>query len=236
MPSVDAIPLTSFVRDLIGPSSRTYARSRTRRRSGFPVYPGLAETLAGADAEKQPVAEIAHTLAVTAGYAYSDAGTLAMMMTRLGLERAYCREIARSVDAMFIRSTAFLIQSADGRVVILCYRGTPPLDLISWLLDADVTLPEPATEHLRRWPPRDAGGRTGAARGLAPGVLPQRPRDQARGDQGPGPGRERRLHPGRGGGEVLHALRGGPPGARPGRGRWRRCTSPGTAWAGRWPR
>ena len=125
--------------------------------------------LAGADAKEQPVAKIAHTLAVTAGYAYSDAGTLAMMMTRLGLERAYCREIARSVDAMFIRSTAFLIQSADGQVVILCYRGTPPLDLISWLLDADVTLPDrpPAPAPLA---PGETPAPRGSTEGWHPGV------------------------------------------------------------------
>ena len=164
MPSVDAIPLSSFVRDLVGPSYRDLRPLKDETTDDFPVYPELAQLLAGAAAEKQPVAKIAHTLAVTAGYAYSDAGTLAMMMTRLGLERAYCREIARSVDAMFIRSTAFLVQSADGRVVILCYRGTPPLDLISWLLDADVALPD--------LPPAPAP--------LAPGEIPV-PRGSAEG-------------------------------------------------------
>jgi hypothetical protein len=39
---------------------------------------------------------------------------------------------------MFIRSTSFLIQSEDGRVAILCYRGTEPLNFISWLTDADL--------------------------------------------------------------------------------------------------
>jgi len=43
-----------------------------------------------------------------------------------------------SVDAMFIRSTAYLIQSSDGSVVILAYRGTEPTNLVNWLTDADV--------------------------------------------------------------------------------------------------
>ncbi|MFD0331924.1 lipase family protein [Streptacidiphilus monticola] len=46
--------------------------------------------------------------------------------------------IGTYVDAMFIASTAFLVQSASGRVVILAYRGTQPTGLISWLADADL--------------------------------------------------------------------------------------------------
>jgi len=30
------------------------------------------------------------------------------------------------------------VQRADGRAVVLAFRGTPPLDLISWFVDADV--------------------------------------------------------------------------------------------------
>ena len=77
----------------------------------------------------------------------------------------------------------------------------------------------PATGTGAAGPRRDPGAAR-VHRGLASGVLPQRPRDQTRGDQGPGPGRKRRQHPGRGGGEVLHARpRRDPPGARRGRGR-----------------
>jgi hypothetical protein len=39
---------------------------------------------------------------------------------------------------MFIYSTAFLVQSRCGRVVVLCYRGTESLNLGSWLGDADI--------------------------------------------------------------------------------------------------
>jgi Lipase (class 3) len=46
--------------------------------------------------------------------------------------------IAEEVDVMFITSTSFLIQSKDGRVVILCYRGTPPTSLITWVTDIEV--------------------------------------------------------------------------------------------------
>ena len=81
---------------------------------------------------------VAHVLGTCAGYAYSDADTVAMMMTRLGLDANACVRVAQTVDAMFIFSTAYLIQSRCGRVVILCYRGTEPATLGNWLGDAEV--------------------------------------------------------------------------------------------------
>jgi hypothetical protein len=39
---------------------------------------------------------------------------------------------------MYVFSTAFLLQSHCGRVVILCYRGTEPANFGNWLGDADV--------------------------------------------------------------------------------------------------
>jgi hypothetical protein len=56
----------------------------------------------------------------------------------MGLQHHACVRIAQTVDAMFIYSTAYLIQSECGRVVILCYRGTEPGQLGNWLGDADV--------------------------------------------------------------------------------------------------
>jgi hypothetical protein len=102
----------------------------------FPVYPDLADTLMAAD--DHPDATIAHVLGTCAGYAYSDADTVAMIMARLGLNDNHCLKIAQSVDPMFIASTSFLVQSDDGRTVILCYRGTEPVNLVNWLTDADI--------------------------------------------------------------------------------------------------
>lgn len=129
----------SVIRDQVGPSTSEIRPYSAPTSSTFPVIDNLLGKMLQSPNPKDPaVPEIARALATCAGYAYSDVGTVATMMTRMGLERSRCRQITRSVDAMFIQSTAHLIQSEDGRVVILCYRGTPPLDLISWLLDADV--------------------------------------------------------------------------------------------------
>ncbi len=112
----------------------------------FPVHEGLVErflrTHRDAAEEWDPV--IAHTLAAAAGYAYSDAGTVAMMLARLGFAENACVRVSQAVDAMFIHSTATLIQSRCGRVVVLAYRGTEPASLASWLGDADAG-PEPGT-------------------------------------------------------------------------------------------
>jgi hypothetical protein len=104
------------------------------------VYPQLAETLAAAHlaGALDPDGTAAHVLATCAGYAYADADTVSTMMTRLGLERHACVRLTQTVDAMFIFSTAYLVQSRCGRVVILCYRGTEPATLGSWLGDAEV--------------------------------------------------------------------------------------------------
>ena len=102
----------------------------------FPVYDKLADRLARPSDDPDDV--VRHVLATCCGYAYGDKDVVAMMMARMGLERANLAEIAMSVDAMLLRSTAYIVQSKDGRIVILCYRGTPPLDLISWALDAEI--------------------------------------------------------------------------------------------------
>lgn len=103
---------------------------------GFPVYPDLVDRLVGA--KRHPDGTAAHVAAVCAGYAYAEEQTVAMMMSRLGLEQNRCLEVSLSVDAMFIASTAYLVQSADGRLVVLAYRGTEPANFINWLLDVDV--------------------------------------------------------------------------------------------------
>ncbi|HTP28311.1 MAG TPA: lipase family protein [Anaeromyxobacteraceae bacterium] len=108
----------------------------------FPVHPNLLRALAaGAGKEAGPVERdgiLAHVLATCAGYAYADLDTVATMMSRVGFDAEACVRVSRTVDAMFIYSTAFLLQSRCGRVVILCYRGTETMNLGNWLGDAGV--------------------------------------------------------------------------------------------------
>jgi hypothetical protein len=105
-----------------------------------PVYPDLGQRLVTTTAVPDP--DIRFVLGVCSAYAYGDVDTVATIMDRLGLTRNRCRMISEYVDALFLTSTAYLIQSHDGRVVILCYRGTPPTSAITWLTDFEV---EPVT-------------------------------------------------------------------------------------------
>ena len=106
----------------------------------FPIYDHLVPDLLAAHQGERTDrdATVAHVLATAAGYSYSDIETLATIMSRLGLEDNSCVRVAQTVDAMFIFSTAYLVQSRCGRVVILSYRGTEPASLGNWLADADV--------------------------------------------------------------------------------------------------
>lgn len=124
----------------IAPPLSTLRPTKPTSSATFPVYQDLEALLAEEEQQpdQQPPATIAHTLAVAAGYAYSDAATVSMMLARMGLQDNHCLQVDMTVDAMFIRSTAFLIQSSDGSVVILAYRGTEPTNLVNWLTDADV--------------------------------------------------------------------------------------------------
>lgn len=124
------------IREASAPSYDALRPLKARTTATFPVYHDLPAWLAKADTH--PDATVAHVLATCAGYAYSDVETVAMMMARMGLEDNACRAIDMAVDAMFIQSTAFVVQSGDGRAVIVAYRGTEPVNLINWLTDADV--------------------------------------------------------------------------------------------------
>src|SRR3954470_12980218 len=107
----------------------------------FPVYDGLVDRLLeahrGDDDERDPT--VAHLLGACAGYAYADIETVTTMMSRLGLVENGCVRVAQTVEAMFIFSTADLVQSRCGRVVVLSYRGTEPSNLGNWLGNTDAS-------------------------------------------------------------------------------------------------
>lgn len=120
------------------PTLGALRRRKSARTSGFPVYPDLADVLAEAKAMPDPA--VAHVLATLSGYAYADVDIVGMMMTRLGLESCKVLRVGQIVDAMFISSTCYVVQSQDGRVVIVGYRGTEPGPAVSWLTDFDAQM------------------------------------------------------------------------------------------------
>lgn len=127
----------------------------------FPIHPDLVASMLAAHApggapraeRRDPV--VAHVLATCAGYSYAGSATVATMMARLGLAEGACVRIAQVVSAMRIHSTAYLVQSRCGRVVILSYRGTQGDNIDSWLGDVDV---DPETITLGGAPARVHSG------------------------------------------------------------------------------
>lgn len=109
-------------------------------RPPFPIHESLVDALlrAHTDGVDDRDATVAHALGVCAGYSYADASTVALMAGRLGLAGSRCVRLAQAVDAMYIFSTAYLIQSVCGRVVILVFRGTELANVGNWLADVDV--------------------------------------------------------------------------------------------------
>ena len=130
-----------------------------RHQAPFPVHEGLAGRLLAAHRDAgQWDPTVAHVLGAVAGYCYSDLATVAMMASRLGLEECNCARVALAVDAMFVFSTACLVQSRCGRVVVLGYRGTEPGNPGSWMGDFDVACEDLRTERLAPCTLRVHGG------------------------------------------------------------------------------
>lgn len=112
-----------------GPSLAALRRTKPPRTTAFPVHTDLAGSLARARLHPDPVA--AHVLATLAAYAYGDMDTVAAMCTRLGLESARVFRIGRQVEALGIVATCDIVQSADGAVVLVAYRGGGPAPALS---------------------------------------------------------------------------------------------------------
>jgi len=129
-----------FLDSSAGPSFEAVRPTGAASDIHFPVYRDLVDRLVKPEidpATSEPDPLTAHVLAVAAGYAYSDGRTVTEMMTRLGMEKCTCLTVSFRNDPMFVAATAHVIQSEDGRVVVVAFRGTEPVNLINWLTDID---------------------------------------------------------------------------------------------------
>jgi hypothetical protein len=90
--------------------------------------------------------KLAYALSVIAAWSYGSARALEEKLQRSGFPGCTVREAAVTNDALFIVATAYVVQSACGRLAIVAFRGTEPVNLVSWLTDADVIVRDlPAT-------------------------------------------------------------------------------------------
>jgi hypothetical protein len=138
---------------LVGPSFSELRRTKARVQQegdGFPVFPRLADILAGQPVEddlspgtffdREAVSR--YVCSVLSCWAYADLDDVAVIMARLGLGQCRCRSIEVANNGALIRSTAYLVQSACGRIALLAYRGTDPFDISTWAVSGDLN---PAT-------------------------------------------------------------------------------------------
>ncbi|WP_438032223.1 lipase family protein [Sorangium sp. So ce204] len=80
---------------------------------------------------------IALILGMASAWAYSDTSSLARMMhRRAGIKWNETVEITVSNPALLTDTRAYLVQSEDKKMCILCFRGTGPLNIINWMSNA----------------------------------------------------------------------------------------------------
>ncbi|WP_437951219.1 lipase family protein [Sorangium sp. So ce296] len=77
---------------------------------------------------------LAFALSAASSWSYSDADTMAKVMhLRAGIPWNETVALTESNPALLTETTAYLVQSEDRRLCILCFRGTGPLNIINWL-------------------------------------------------------------------------------------------------------
>jgi Lipase (class 3) len=100
----------------------------------LPTDPDLVDYLLklGAGMYDQKAAAL---LSAASTWAYSDADTMARQMRTRGIPNNRCVLVNEKNDALFLDTTAHLIQSDNGDLVILAFGGTDPTNAINLLSD-----------------------------------------------------------------------------------------------------
>jgi len=82
---------------------------------------------------------LAYALSLVSGWAYADHATVVKQLRYHGIE-ADVTLVACTNEAMLLVATAFFIRSKCGRLGILAFRGTEPVNLINWMTDTNAML------------------------------------------------------------------------------------------------
>jgi hypothetical protein len=77
----------------------------------------------------------ASILSYMSAWCYSNQEDFKGMMARSGIKGVECIEVSRLNDVLFISAKADVIRSDDGRLAIVCFRGTELTNATSWLTD-----------------------------------------------------------------------------------------------------
>jgi Lipase (class 3) len=77
--------------------------------------------------------DAAELLAFGSTWTYSDLETFSSAMLSRGLIGCDCAYLEVRNDALLVNSAAYLVQSSDRKLVVVCFRGTEPENVISWV-------------------------------------------------------------------------------------------------------
>lgn len=81
--------------------------------------------------------QLASVLGAASSWSYSDTDTFAKVMhRRAGVPWNETLALTASSPTLLTDTTAYLVQSEDRRLCILCFRGTGPLNIVNWLSNA----------------------------------------------------------------------------------------------------
>ncbi len=94
--------------------------------------------LANKDASPAYDGRTAYALAVISAWAYADRETLKKKLHYYGFPDSTVARFEVVNDALFVVAKGDVVRSKCGKVAIVAFRGTEPVNLISWLTDADV--------------------------------------------------------------------------------------------------
>ncbi|WP_437525433.1 lipase family protein [Sorangium sp. So ce726] len=133
--SAQAPDYQSFVENLAGASLEEDIKEIFRRNipSDDALAGGLFEAIPGRYDPK-----IAALLASAAAWAYSDADSMARMLRVRGLPNNRTVTIHWNNEGVLVDTTAHVVQSGTGKVVILCFSGTRVTNLVQVLASADM--------------------------------------------------------------------------------------------------
>lgn len=75
-------------------------------------------------------ASVARALCAMSTWAYSE--DFGSMIGAMGFAESTAAVVRMRNEALFMDNRAFLVQSKDGTVIILCFQGTPPFNIGTW--------------------------------------------------------------------------------------------------------
>lgn len=96
----------------------------------------ISELLARSEACGQYDPKLAYAFAVISAWSYASRATFESKLRRNGFPACTVSEAVVINDALFIVATAYVVRREG--VAIVVFRGTEPVNLVSWLTDADV--------------------------------------------------------------------------------------------------